>query len=283
VHANLLARITRAIAPVPIQISTVHNIDEGGRLREFAYRMTDMFADMTTAISEAAGQRYVRIGAVPDQKMQVLPNGVDVQRFCPNPGARESLRSELGLGNDFVWLSVGRLALQKDYPNLLSAFAHVHPAGDAILLIAGDGPVRMDLEALAVRTGIAAKVRFLGFRSDTAALMNAVDAYVMSSRWEGMPMVLLEASASGLPIVATSVGGNSEVVCDGSSGLLVPPNDSEALTASMCHLMSMSPSERERVGLAGREYVVRHYRLPHIVDEWERLYFHFLRGLACER
>ncbi len=103
-------------------------------------------------------------------------------------------------------------------------------------------------------------------------LLNAADAYVMSSAWEGMPMVLLEAAAVGLPIVATDVGGNREVVQHGQSGLLVPPKDSARLAAAMSQLMRMPPSERVDMGRAGRAWVLEHYDLRGVIGRWEALY-----------
>ncbi len=232
VHANLVARLVRLFAPVPVLICTARNIDEGGRLRELLYRITDPLCDLTTQVSQAGLERYVKIGAVPRHKIRYIPNGVDTDHFKPDPDVRVRMRKELGLEDNFVWLAVGRFDPQKDYHNMLQAFAHVVEKGvKTVLLIAGDGPLRPAMERLAVELGLGDRVRFLGVRQDVPKLMNAADAYVMSSAWEGMPMVLLEASATGLPIVATDVGGNSEIVLHGKTGFLIPPKDPEALAA----------------------------------------------------
>jgi glycosyltransferase involved in cell wall biosynthesis len=102
--------------------------------------------------------------------------------------------------------------------------------------------------------------------------MSAGDGYVMSSAWEGMPMVLLEAAAGGLPIVATRVGGNHEVVLDRESGFLAPPGDHHALALAMLRLMELSPSERRSMGQRGAEHVRTHHGLTRLVDRWEELY-----------
>ena len=109
-------------------------------------------------------------------------------------------------------------------------------------------------------------------RGDVPHLMAAADAFVLSSAWEGMPMVLLEASASALPIVATRVGGNAEVVLEGESGLVAPPHDSAALAKHMLRIMSMSPTERAAMGSRWRNYVKAAYDRPTILDTWERIY-----------
>lgn len=273
VHANLLARIVRLLAPIPVLICTAHSIDEGGRLREVLYRLTDPLCDLTTQVSKAGLERYVRVGAVPAKKIRFIPNGVDTARFRPDPEVRQALRQELGAGNAFVWLAVGRFDPPKDYSNLLQAFAQVvRERPEALLLIAGDGPLRPAMEELARKLDLNEKVRFLGIRWDVPALMNAADAYVMSSAWEGMPMVLLEAGASGLPIVATDVGGNREVVLDGKTGFLVSPKDPKALAQAMLRLMNLAPEVRKQMGEAARQYIEANYSLERIVDQWERLY-----------
>ncbi len=288
VHANLAARFSRLIAPMPVLICTAHNIDErgrkgSGRLREITYRLTDPLSDLTTQICWAGLERYVRVGAVPHHKIRYVPNGVDTARFKPDLEARLGLRKELNVEGSFVWLAVGRLDLQKDYSNLLRAFAKVRGAKpEALLLIAGDGPLRPALEGLARTLGVDERIHFLGIRRDVPELMNAADAYVMSSAWEGMPMVLLEASATGLPIVATDTGGNREIVLDGKSGFLVPPKDSEALAQAMIRMMALSPDERRTLGQAGREYVVRSYDIERVVDLWEDLYMEFLNKKGVE-
>lgn len=273
VHANLLARLARPLGQVPVLICTVHTINEGGRWREWAYRLTDPFCDLTIQVSRAGLERYVRIGAVPRHKIRFIPNGVDTNRFRPDPEARGRLREELKLGDAFIWLAVGRFEEAKDYPNMLQAFAEVlHVREDVVLLIAGQGSQREKAQCLAEKLGIGSKVLFLGVRKDIPDLMNAADAYVMSSAWEGMPIVLLEAGAVGLPIVATDVGGNREVVVDGKSGFLVPPKDPDALARAMLRLMDLSPEERRSMGEYGRTHIEESYSLERVVDQWETLY-----------
>jgi len=285
VHANLLARIVRPLAPIPVLICTAHNIDEGGRLREILYRLTDPLCDLTTQVSRAGLDRYVRIGAVPARKIRFIPNGIDTARFRPDAETRHVLRQELGVADTFLWLAVGRFDPQKDYPNLLRALAQVaRESPEAVLLIAGDGPLRPAMEDLARKMGLGERLRFLGIRRDVPALMNAADAYVMSSAWEGMPMVLLEASATGLPIVATDVGGNREVVLHNKTGFLVPPKDSHALAQAMLRLMDMPEEERQAMGKAAREHIEANFSLDQVVARWEALYRELLakKGIQVE-
>jgi len=273
VHANLLVRIVRPLTPVPVLICSARNIDEGGRLREFLYRITDPLCDLTTQVSQAGLERYVRVGAVPRHKIRYVPNGVDTERFKPNSQVRAAKRKELLLDGRFCWLAVGRFHPQKDYGCMLRAFAEVvKKRPESLLLIAGDGPLRPEMERLASALGITEEVRFLGVRQDVPELMNAADAYVMSSAWEGMPNVLLEAASSGLPIVATDVGGNREIVVDGVTGFLVPPRDPSSLAQAMLRLMELPERARVRMGEDARRYVEENFGLDYVVDLWEDLY-----------
>ncbi|MCS7058376.1 MAG: glycosyltransferase [Meiothermus sp.] len=279
VHANLLARLVRPFVRVPVVLCTAHNIIEGGRWRELAYRLTDSLCDLTTQVSEAGLERYLRVGAIPPRRGLYIPNGVDPKRFAPDPAVRQPLRQRLGAQDgEFVWLAVGRFVEAKDYPNLLRAFAGVvqaHP--EARLWLVGQGPLLEPMKELVGSFGLEEKVRFLGARGDVPSLMNAADAYVMSSAWEGMPMVLLEAAAVGLPIVATDVGGNREVVEQGKNGLLVPPKDSQGLAMAMRALMERPAAERTQMGQAGRALVLQRYDLERIVQRWDALYQELLR------
>lgn len=279
VHANLLGRISRIFFKTPILICTAHSIIEGGRKREIAYRLTDWLCDLTTQVSRAGLERYVQIGAVPRHKVIHIPNGIDTEIFKPDLEARIRLRKELGIEDKFVWLAVGRFEEAKDYPNMLNAFAKVVlERNDSVLLIAGQGSLMGKTKQLVDELGITSHVYFLGVRKDIPALMNAADAYVMSSSWEGMPLVLLEASAIGLPIVTTDVGGNREIVIDGKSGFLVPPKNSEALAQTMLKMMDLDENVRKEMGDYGRRYIKENYDLERVVDQWEGLYLQLLKS-----
>jgi glycosyltransferase involved in cell wall biosynthesis len=285
VHANLLARIVRFLAPIPVLICSARSIDEGGRFREVLYRLTDSLCDLTTQVSQAGLERYVRMGAVPRHKIRYIPNGVDTERFKPNLEDRLKFRKELGV-DGFVWLAVGRFDPPKDYPSMLQAFARVvHKHSNTILLIAGDGPLRKTMENLARELGIEKRTKFLGIRRDIPQLMNAADAYVMSSSREGMPNVLLEASATGLPIVATDVGGNREIVLDGVTGFLVPPRNPEALARAMLRIMDLSDEERKEMGERARKHIEVKFNLDRVVDLWEILYYELLekKGIVTQK
>lgn len=274
VHANIFTRLARVISPMPVLICTAHNINEGGKARMLAYCFTDFLCEHTTNVSVAAVQRYIDIQAAPKQKISFIPNGIDFSRFCPNPNARKLLRSMLNLEGQFMWLAVGRLEEQKDYPNMLKAFSHM-PEHHRLLIV-GEGPLLASLQELAQSLRVDSRVSFLGRRTDVPDLMNAADSYLMSSAYEGLPMVLLEAAATELPMVVTDVGGNREIVLEGQSGYLVKAHDPDALAKAMQKLVNLEASERKAMGQRGREHVIATYDLEHVVDQWEALYFKWM-------
>lgn len=273
VHANILARVTRLFISMPALICTAHNVNEGGKAREWLYRVTDPLCELTTNVSEEAVRQYVARKVVPAHKIRFVPNGITLDSFG-QAQASESLNKELDIKpGQFVWLAVGRLVPEKDYPNMLNAFKTVlAKRPDSILLIAGTGTERVALEQYSKELGIERNVKLLGIRRDIPALMNLANAYVMSSRWEGFPMVLLEASASGLPMVATDVGGNREAVQDGITGLLAPPGDCGQLSDRMLALMSYPLAELEEMGERARKYVQERFDIEVIVTQWTSIY-----------
>ncbi|MBY6276602.1 glycosyltransferase [Symbiobacterium thermophilum] len=274
VHANLLARVTRPLAGVPVVVCTAHSINEGARWRELAYRWTDFLCDITTNVTQAAVDRYVEIGATPEGRIIRMPNGIYTRQYERDERVRKRVRNSLGLDRHYVWLAVGRLEEPKDYPNLLRAFRHVRESRpDSRLLVVGSGSQGELLQALANQLGVADSVTFLGQRHDVAELMSAAESLVLSSKVEGLPLVLLEAAAASLPIVTTNVGGTSEVVIHGETGFLVAAENHMQLAKAMLTMMSLDGETRRRMGIRGRAYVKANYDMDLIVSRWEQLYY----------
>jgi glycosyltransferase involved in cell wall biosynthesis len=275
-HANIAGRLLRLAFPVPVVISTLHSAKESSRRssdarwRDCIYRATDGLADAVVAVSSAVARRHEQAGAASASKLHVIPNGVDTQRFRRDAETRRRMREQLGLGDRFVWLAVGRLMWKKGYGTLLEAAALIK---ESVLLIAGEGPLREKLEAEA-----GPNVRFLGARRDVAALMNAADGLVLSSVVEGLPVVLLEAAASGLACVATDVGGVAEAVVDGRTGFVVPVKDATALAAAMRRMMALPAGEREAMGCAAAAHARENFDWEIVAARWERLYARLLES-----
>jgi len=281
-YENILTRLGRYYYRVPVHISSVRNIYEGRRWRTLFYRMTDPFTDITTQNSQAGAERYIQVKAVPARKMRVIPNIIDTEKFAPNHALRQQMRHELGIDSQFVWLSAGRLEPAKDPGQLVTAFANVCKVRpDTILLIAGDGTLRSELEQQVHRSGIHTQVRFLGSRTDLPAVMNTADAFVMTSAWEGTPNAVLEASTTALPVVATDVGGTRDAVQDSISGFVVPYSGAEIVTAHMLKIMDMPDIQRQQMGLAGRAHTIAHFSSNIIIEQWKTLYLELLarRGI----
>lgn len=272
VHANLLARIGRVLAPgVPV-VCTVHTVQEGRRWRAVAYRLTDWLASATTAVSQAAADRSIGTGAVPRNRITVIPNGFDFSRARVPGGAGSAIRRELRAEDSFLWLTVGRLVPEKGHDILLDAFAGVvHDRPTARLVIAGDGPERQALDRAITRLGLSGLATLLGERRDVSTLLDAADAFVLSSRWEGLPMVLLEAAAQALPIVSTDVGGCREVARPDLGAVLCSP-DPRGLASAMLQVIDLPPTERASVGWGLRRHVEADFEIGAVVDRWDALY-----------
>ncbi|MFM8323068.1 MAG: glycosyltransferase, partial [Chloroflexota bacterium] len=206
-HGRLAARL----AGVPVVVSTLHNNDAWvsrpifGRL----YGATARFADRLIAVSEEVRQYQLQHTGVPAEKIIAIPNGVDVRRFAPQPAERQAVRQAFGVPEHAPLFGViGRLKPQKDHAAFLQAAALVlQQLPEARFLVVGDGPLRADLEAQAAGLGLPPALTFAGLRQDMPAIYAALDVLVFSSRWEGLPVTLLEGMAASLPVAATAVDG----------------------------------------------------------------------------
>ena len=271
--ANMVARVLNLLGPPTPLVSTIHNVYEGSWLRMWAYRLTDPLSRRTTAVSTAAAERFVKLKAVPRRKCSVLTNGIDTNEFVSDPVRRTDARAAMGAESRFIWLAAGRIAPAKDYPCLLRAFSGLLSfSPDACLWIAGE---TIDSESIAIQTlssqlNLGKSVRWLGLRRDMSSLLDAADAFVLSSAWEGMPLVVGEAMAMEKPVVATDVGGVRELV--GEAGIIVPPSDPDALARAMLEVMMAEPAARDFLGSSARERIETRFSIEAKADEWERFY-----------
>ena len=282
IHANLLARVTRLICRMPVLVCSAHNVYEISTrekvvkeysFRDFLYRITDSLADVTTQICNAGAERYLRVKAVSSERMRVIYGGVDIDRFTPDAAVRSNKRRELGLNEEWAWLAVGRFEEAKDYPNLVEAFADLLRSSPSDrLFIVGGGSLRSAIEERCRVLGLKDAVTFLGQPKNVTDLMQAADGFVMSSMFEGLPSVLIEAHASGLPVVATRVGGIPEVVTDGDSGYLCEDKNPAALAAAMLRLRTQSEASLAVMRSRARAHILEKFSLDQAVARWENLY-----------
>lgn len=229
--------------------------------------------DAVAAVSPASARDFAEVHGLPPGRIETIPIGTPVPDPVDRDGARGRLAPVLGGPADGpVVLHAGSFTPEKDHAALLRAFARLAPhRPDARLVLAGDGPLREPIAALARSLGLRDRVHLPGARPDLPEWMAGADLLVLSSRVEGVPGVVLEAAARGLPVVATAVGSVADAVVDGVTGLLVPPGDPKALAGALDRLLD-SPESRERLGSAGREHVARHFGLDGVIDRFEALY-----------
>jgi len=226
-------------------------------------------ADSVIAISNGVRNVLIEDGIAPD-KIRVIHSGIDLRRFGSVNG--QYLLRELGLDRDKTVVGiVAALAAHKDHRNFVLAAKKVREElPGVVFLIVGDGELRDSIVALIERLGLDDSVKMLGFRDDIPELLSIIDIFVLSSYLEGMGTSILDAMASGLPVVASSVGGIKEVVRDSRTGILVPPRNPEALANGIITLVK-SRDLRERYGREAK-IVAHEYSCDRMVEETENLY-----------
>ncbi len=205
----------------------------GDRLRPLMARLFYPHADAIVAVSQGVADDLARAAGIPAERIRVIYNPVDVTAI--QAGAQEEpAHPWFGPGEPPVILAAGRLALEKDYPTLLRAFALLHPLRSARLIILGEGPERARLEALAENLGIRSQVELAGYVDNPFACMARAGVYVLSSMREGFPNALVEALACGAPVVSTDCpSGPAEILENGRYGRLVPVGDAQALAEAI--------------------------------------------------
>jgi len=231
---------------------------------------TSRFNRAVVAVSEAVKKDLIEQG-MEESRVVVIRNGIEI--ISEDKAAGTRLRESLGIGlSDPVAGMVGRLSPQKDYPTFLRAARRVAEAFPrARFLVAGEGPLRGELAAYARELGLEGKAVFLGHRPDIGAVVSALDVFVLSSLWEGLPLAVLEAMALGKPVVATCVPGTAEAVVEGETGFLLPLGADRALAEKTISLLR-DPALRRKLGEAGRARVEREFDRERMVDEHEALY-----------
>jgi glycosyltransferase involved in cell wall biosynthesis len=273
-HSNVLGRLVAKAAGVPVVISTIHNTFFGGPFRQWSMRFTDRFCSQTTAICEASTTQMIKRRVVPKQKVRTIHNGIDVAGLCNERESAEQLKREFDIKPDqVVLLSVGRLQPQKGYAYAIQTAALLRDKGlDFRWFIAGHGELKRELEQLVNEQHLSDRMHFLGIRRDIFRLYSLSNVFVMSSLWEGLPIVLLESMALGLPVVVTEVGGNPEVVQQGINGFLVPPKDPVGLAERILQIVSMSEFDLDQMGDNNRQTIRERFSIDAVIRQTTSLY-----------
>ncbi len=285
--ATLVGAGIARMAGVGAVIETCHGpevwrMGKGLRGSFWVDRQVGRLVDTYIAVSHAAARHLSENKRVPQNKIRVIHNGRDLDRFAAtDKGRRRATRAELGLGDEPTLLTVARLDEQKGHRHLLDAIAIVAARRpNLILLLAGEGPLEGVLRAQCASLGISQRVRFLGYRRDVPELFEAADIVVLPSLYEGLPLVAIEALGAGRPLVATEVDGTPEVVIEGKTGLLVPPANAAALAAAIERLLE-NQELASRLASDGREFVQRNFAVQRQIQQTAALYSE-LTGMGRE-
>lgn len=264
--------IAAKLARVPVWVHGEHGTMETRRRNIWAQRMMWRWADQLLSVSENHRQALAQTMGVAADRIQAIPNGVALDRFQER-STTTALRQRFHIPSGHVVIgSVGRLVEVKHYHHLITALAGLIRQQMPISgVLIGDGPLRSALQEQAETLGIAERVHFLGRRDDVPALLPLLDLFVLPSRSEGMSNTILEAMATGLPVVATAVGGTPEMVVDGETGRLVLPEDPKGLEAVLATLLA-NAEQRRYMGQQARRRVETLYSLSAMVRAYETLY-----------
>ncbi len=277
---------------VPARVHGEHGrdvFDLEGKNRKYNLlrKLARPFIHRYIAVSQDLERWLVETVAVPRARIRQIYNGVDTERFRPATGPRRAspcpgMPASFAEGETVLIGSVGRMAAVKDFPTLVRAFARVVATRPALrarlrLAIVGEGPARQACLELARAAGLADQVWLPGERTDVPELLRAMDVFVLPSLGEGVSNTILEAMASGLPVIATRVGGNPELVEEGVTGRLVPPGDPEALARALLEYLD-DPARLAREGRAARARVEARFSMGAMVRAYLGVYDDLLAG-----
>lgn len=268
-RAHLLGTLAAGLASSPAVVNTKHGrVFAEGRLTSLFNRLAVARCGRIVAVSNDTANSAIEIERTPSRKVMVIHNGVDLRAYSP-PDARPA-------GAAVRAIHVARLSPEKDQATLLRAARLVADQVPAFGLdLVGDGPARGGLEALGAELDLGTHLTFHGSRDDVAELLRQAGVFVLPSLSEGISLTLLEAMATALPVVATNVGGNPEVVVEGETGLLVPSSDPARLAEALLALIR-DPERGLRMGQGGRRRAEESFDLQAVVRTYERLYLELL-------
>jgi glycosyltransferase involved in cell wall biosynthesis len=258
--AGILGRWAARLAGVPVIVHTVHGWGHHDRQHPLVRRIYILLERITQRVTDrliVVSPRNAEMGladsiAVPEKYVTVR-SGIELDRFRVPARPREAVRAELGIPQGVVVVgTVTRLSPQKAPLDFVAAAAQVAAQRrDAYFVIVGDGPLRAEVEAQVSALGLAERVRLTGLRRDVPDLLHSFDVFALTSLWEGLPRVLPQAMAAGLPVIATAVDGNVEAVTDGVNGLLVPAGDPAAMASALLRMVD-GPALRKEMGRIGQ-------------------------------
>jgi glycosyltransferase involved in cell wall biosynthesis len=284
--SNLIAKPIASFLGVPVRINHDHCNDKLADPRRWtpaADTWTNRFSTHVCAVSESTRQFLIQHEGVSEERATTVHNGVDLAIFHPRPEQRAEARARWNLPPDaFVVAGIGRLSYQKNFALFLDTAAKVlekHPS--AHFVIAGTGEDDAALRAQAARLGIESRLQFLGYVGDMTALYPALDLLLLTSRYEGLPITILEAMAVGIPIVASRLDGMLEILRDGEEAALVPPGDLDAFAVRVCELIEQ-PDLAQRYASAALTKARAHHSAEAMTRAVEAIYLKYLPERLAE-
>lgn len=269
-HANILGRLAGRLAGVPHIVSGIRVADHSRPWRLRIDRWTAGLVERHVCVSQGVAEFSATVGGLVKDSLIVIPNGVEVERFATTPPADLAEFGIPPLSPTVVF--VGRLDPQKDplaFVEVARRLSQVY--SDLQFLMVGAGPMHHDVERAIAAFELRSRVHLAGWRSDVPAILRAAWCFVLTSRWEGMANVVLEAMAAGLPIVATDVEGVREVVTPHQTGVIVQPGDPEGMTAAVA-LLAGDPAGARRLGDAAQDFVRKNFTWNRFLASHVELY-----------
>lgn len=287
--AGIVGRAAARLARVPAVVHTVHgwsfNDTQKGATRS-AYVALERIAarqtDRLLCVSEADRALGLSRGIGEPSAYRILRSGIDAASYLPANGARERVRRELGCAPDTILVgSVGNLKAQKAPLDFVETARRAHARDPRLrFAFAGDGDLRPDVERAIAAAALGGVVRLLGWRDDVPALLAALDLFLLTSRFEGLPRAALQAVAAGVPVVATDTGGIAEVITSGEGGVLVPVGDVEAAVRAVVRLAA-DPGERRRLASGARSRLGADFDIRRMLRDLEEHYDELLAATVA--
>ena len=276
---DFYGKFTAFLVRTPLVFSTIHNMQGYSALTE---RVLKTLTTKYVAISETVKRYAASELKIPTEKISVIYNAIDMQRFDLGTLPREEKLRELGVSPGVkVITTAGRIARQKGHIYLVEAAAEVmNEFPDVHFLIVGDDTADREItkqlkEAIKAKN-LEDRILLTGVRTDIPEILSITDVFVLPSLWEGLSIVLLEAMASGVPVVVTDVGSNSEIITNGVNGFIVHPKDSQVLAQKIKDLLS-DPEKARKLGTEGQRMVQERFAIDRMIQGYEQLYLRYAK------
>jgi glycosyltransferase involved in cell wall biosynthesis len=273
-HANIAGRLAGKAAGIPLIVSGIRVAEKRSGFRLWLDRATGWMVARHVCVSQDVAAFSAARGRLPVSKLCVIPNGVDAARLAEAPRAD---LTQFGIPPaSRTLLYVGRLDPQKGPFVLLAAVKDLFPRHPEVhVLMVGEGPLGEKLRAWVAKENLQSRIHFAGRRNDVPSLFRAADLFVLPSLWEGLPNVVLEAMAAGIPTVASRVEGISDLLVDRRTGLIVPPNSPPDLTEAIAEILA-DPQHALQMAREAQKFVQERFTWQSVIGQYEQIYSELL-------